>query len=216
MEKLNVAILGIPIPDRMKHLPISENGFPTPWFVAEVNGVRDFRIADNNKMVQAVNYKRCWVCGQTMGSFKAFAIGPMCALNRNTAEPPTHLECAEYSVRACPFLSKPRMRRNKVGMPEESKNPAGIMIERNPGAICIWITKSFRVTRDGDGVLFKLGDPERVMWFAEGRTATRAEVEASIASGLPILKQYAMEDGIEAMKELEQCTARLQSLLPAA
>lgn len=216
MEKLNVAILGIPIPDRMKNLPISPNGFPTPWFVASVNGERDFRVADPDKMVQAVNYKRCWICGQTMGVYKAFTIGPMCAVNRNTAEPPEHLECAEYSVRACPFLSRPRMRRNTADMPEGTKNPAGIMLDRNPGAVCIWITKSYRVTRDGTGVLFTIGDPERVMWFAEGRTATRDEVWASISSGLPLLEAEARKDGADALAELKGYVERAMPLLPVA
>lgn len=216
MDKLNVAILGIPIPDRMKHLPISPNGFPTPWFVASVNGERDFRVADPEKMVQAVNYKRCWICGQTMGVYKAFTIGPMCAVNRNTAEPPEHLECAEYSARACPFLSKPRMRRNSVDMPDGHKNPAGIMIDRNPGVACIWITKSYRVTRDRTGVLFEIGDPERVLWFAEGRTATRDEVMASITSGLPILEKMAREDGPEALIYLAKCVEIAMPLVPAS
>ena len=61
---------------------------------------------------------KCWLCGQTLGKHMTFPIGPMCAITRTTAEPPSHLACAEYAVKACPFLSQPRMRRNERDLPE--------------------------------------------------------------------------------------------------
>jgi hypothetical protein len=140
----------------------------------------------------------------------------MCTVNRVSAEPPSHLACAEYAARACPFLSKPNMRRNEVDMPEDHRNPAGVMITRNPGVTALWVTRNYKLMRDGDGVLFLIGEPEDVYWYAEGRTATRAEVMASISSGLPLLEAEAIKDGPEAMEELLKCFARSQSLLPAA
>jgi hypothetical protein len=35
----------------------------------------------------------------------SFVVGPMCGINRNSAEPPSHKECAQWSARNCPFLS---------------------------------------------------------------------------------------------------------------
>src|SRR5262245_2742625 len=95
-----------PVPERMRKLPL-HRGYPVPWFVEWIEGVPDFRIMDGRKLVRAVKEKRCWVCGELMGSYLAFTIGPMCAVNRISAEPPSHRECASFSARGCPFLTRP-------------------------------------------------------------------------------------------------------------
>lgn len=215
MVGLNESIRCIPIPERMQRLPISPKGFPVPWFVAYVDGVPDFRVIGPGKISSAHNKRLCWLCGDKLGRHIVFTIGPMCTVNRVSAEPPSHLACAQYAARACPFLSKPNMRRNEVDLPEEGKNPAGIMIKRNPGVTALWITKGYSLMHAGDGVLFQVGEPERVLWYAEGREATRAEVQASIASGLPLLEREAVKDGPEGVKELARYVARSQALLPA-
>jgi hypothetical protein len=79
------------MPDRIRRLPISPTGFPVPWFVEWFqirkpcpagDGVPDFRVVDPTKMAVAVKKNRCWVCGQPRSVvFKAFVIGPMCALS---------------------------------------------------------------------------------------------------------------------------------------
>jgi hypothetical protein len=217
MTKLNQAIWGLPMPDRIKRLPISTTGFPVPWFVAKINGEWDFRVVGPDKMVQAVKRRLCWVCGQPMGVYMAFTIGPMCAINRVIAEPPSHLECADYSARACPFMTRPNARRNEKDLPENRVAAAGKPIMRNPGAVCVWVTKSATVRRahlGNDGVLFYLGEPENLLWFAEGRTATRAEVDHSIETGLEILLKAATEEGVEAVEDLWKMIERVKPLLP--
>jgi hypothetical protein len=215
MRSLNVAILGIPIPEKMKRLPISNQGFPTPWFVGKVDGEYDFRVADPAKLYAAIKRNLCWLCGQPLGVHKVFVIGPMCAVNRISAEAPCHFECADYSVRACPFLSKPRMRRNEVDMPEgATMSESGI--KRNPGVAVIWVTKSFKLIRDGDSVLFKIGEPERVLWFVQGRTATRSEIDESIRTGLPLLEELAGAEGPKALEALAAQVKVAEALLPAA
>ncbi|MEY9460423.1 hypothetical protein [Bradyrhizobium ottawaense] len=132
-----------------KRLPVSASGFYVPWFVAWIDREPDFRVIGPGKLAQAVNRKLCWVCGQPLGVYKAFPIGPMCAINRNISEPPSHWKCAEYAVQACPFLSNPRMRRNEKDLPPDHFEPAGHMIRRNPGVIGIWVTKTFSAERVG-------------------------------------------------------------------
>jgi hypothetical protein len=102
-----------PLPARMRYLPISPKGFPVPWFVFidEQTGIPDFRVIGPGKMRQAVTGDRCWLCGGILGKHRIFCIGPMCAINRITSEPPSHRECAEFAAEACPFLSQPRARR---------------------------------------------------------------------------------------------------------
>ena len=95
------------------------------------------------------------------------------------------------------------------------RNVAGVMIPRYPGVVALWITRSSKPFNVRNGVLFDLGEPERILWYCEGRNATRAEVEASVASGLPLLEAGANKGGPDAIKELSQCIARAQPLLPA-
>jgi hypothetical protein len=216
--KLNERIAAIPIPQRMRHLPISPEGFPVPWFVSRSDdGTYDFRAIHYGRMGKAVKQKLCWLCGQSLGVRLAFVIGPMCMVNRTISEPPSHRECAEYSVRACPFLTQPRMRRNTKDKPEGEI--AGEPIMRNPGAAIIWITREYRVFRPDPkkaGVLFKLGAPEHISFWREGRLATRAEVLESIDSGLPILKGIATQQGDDALAALDHHYQQALKLLPAA
>ena len=211
MRPLNASIRSIPLPARLRSRPVSDTGYPIPRFVAWPDGVADFRIADHDKLARAVRLDLCWLCGQTLGRFKCFVIGPMCAVNRTSSEPPCHRDCAEYAVRACPFLTRPRMRRNDQGL-SDYETPGGEMIARNPGVALIWITHDYRVIRDGSKALFKIGEPVEIAAYAQGRTATRDELDASITSGLPLLANLAGREGPEAMAALASAVARADKL----
>src|ERR1700729_1758537 len=181
-----------PLPARMKRLLVDERGYPVPYFVAWIeNGelVRpgqvtpDFRVAAGYAKPNCLTYQLCWLCGEKLGSYKTFVIGPMCALNRTTSEPPCHLECADFAGRACPFLARPQQRRREKDMPEGWVPPPGEMITRNPRVALIWTTRSFKTFRPHaglEGELIEIGPPEHVRWYKEGRPATRAEALDSI------------------------------------
>lgn len=182
----------IDMPSRCGHLPIDRRGYPVPKFVEYVDGEPDFRIMNRRHMSAAIKHKICWICGEKLGRFMAFAIGPMCAINKVTSEPPCHRECAIFALKNCPFLSNPMSKRRESNMPEEHKAPAGVMIQHNPGASCLWITKSYTIVsvagrNNVEGILFQLGPPESVTWWARGRAATRAEIEGAINMGFPKL-----------------------------
>jgi hypothetical protein len=206
-----------PLPSRIALLPRDHRGFPIPWFVAELDsGERDFRVADDRKRAAAVQRGLCWVCGQQLGQFKAFVIGPMCAVNTVTSEPPCHFDCAEFSVMACPFLTRPRMRRNEKDLPAASIKGAGVPLDRNPGVVCIWVCKSYRPFEVSNGWLIRLGPPTAVKWFAEGKPAAREQALDSIASGYPLLLDIAKQEGRSAIVALEAQRERALKLLPAA
>lgn len=214
MPELNQRIRHLELPERMQRLPIDERGFPVPYFVPWIDGKPEFRGFDGEKMVICVRHKRCWLCGEPLGKFMVFVIGPMCAVNRVSAEPPSHRECALYAVQACPFLTQPKMRRNEKDMPEHLE-PAGLMLRRNPGCTLMWTTLKYSIFKDGrGGALFNVGDPERVEFFAEGRSATREEVMASIDSGMPTLREMAERDGPDALAELGQQYSKAMELVP--
>lgn len=212
---MNAYRAGLPaLPARMQHLPIDERGYPVPWFVSWPNGKPEFRIADGDKMTRAMRFGNCWVCGEPTGRLRTFVIGPMCAVNRTTAEPPCHIECARYSATACPFLTLPKAKRNTANMPEGHVPPAGEMIERNPGVTCLWTVHEWRLIRVDNGVLYRLGKPDAVEWYSQKRRATRDEVLESINSGMPILREMAVRESPRACDLLEAHLADARVHLP--
>lgn len=202
-----------PLPPRMQKLPLDERGYPVPYFVAWLDGKPDFRVADREKRAICFKHNRCWLCGEPLGVYRAFVIGPMCAVNRVFSEPPSHAECAEFAVQACPFLTLPQAKRRNAHLPAQACAAPGIAIARNPGVTLIWITKTYHLFRAPGGVLCRLGDPERVLWYAEGRPALRAEIMGSIESGLPALEQMARDDGN--LPELNRQLKAALKLVPA-
>lgn len=207
-------------PGRIAALPLDHRGYPVPRFVALVDGQPDHRLVNPPYLAAAVRRGLCWVCGEPLGKFKNFLVGPMCTINRVSSEPPQHRECAEYAARACPFLSKPQMHRREAGLPGHVVDPAGGFIKRNPGAVCIWTCHDYEaeVTARGDGqpsLLFYMGQCTDMQWIKEGRAASRAEVMDAISSGLPTLQKVADEEGMKAVYELGRMTGELVKLLDA-
>src|ERR1044071_6366513 len=181
---LHPSIADVEMPARMRALPVDHRGYPVPFFVGWVDGAPDHRTADPDKMKRCVEEGRCWLCGDKLGRYLACCIGPMCAVNRNTSEPPSHKECALYAVRTCPFLTRPYARRRAAGLPEAVVDAAGIPLDRNPGVALVWVTRRVQPYRAPDGgILFEVGDPVETLWFCEGRSATREEVLHAIETG---------------------------------
>lgn len=216
-------------PIRIRLLPRDTRGYPIPWFVVTIEGKPEFPVMDGRRLVEAVQRQRCWVCGgPLLDALVAFTIGPMCAVNRNTAEPPEHVDCAVYSATHCPFLTNPAQRRlgdvPRIAETHAAAGvipPAGEMIRRNPGVALVWITKrrgergGWSIKPDGrGGILFDVGEPVAVQWYAHGRSASRAEVVASIDSGLPILREIAEQDGPAGLEALAAQHERALVLLP--
>jgi len=146
---------------------------------------------------------------------KTFVIGPMCCINRISAEPPSHRDCALFAAKNCPFLSMPLAKRNERDLPVERSAP-GKMILRNPGVCAVWMTRRYDVMRVDNGILLQIGEPELIEFYAKGRIATRAEVDHSIRTGLPILEAEAKEEGIDAERELTRACLRFDPLLEKA
>lgn len=205
------------LPVSMRLLPKDKRGFPVPWFVEWVDGEPEFRAMDGRKWISAVREGLCWVCSGKLGKTKAFVAGPMCGINRTSSEPPSHLDCAIWSAKNCPFLSNPNMVRREdetINNSNLRKNAAGLAIARNPGVAMVWVTRQYEVFNAGNGKpLIQMGAPDKVLWFAYGRQATREEVDESIDSGLPNLEAMARQEpgGIEALNRYIQ---RFQRCLP--
>lgn len=208
---------GLPeLPPRFKKLPVDHRGYPVPWFVTWIDGKPDFRIADGSKRVRAVRERLCWQCGEPLGKFLAFVIGPMCAVNRVTSEPASHRECAEFAVRACPFMTRPHAQQRTANLPTEGGNPGGVSLGGNPGAQVIWITTTFRpFNTPPEGWLISVGDPVETLWYCEGRRATRPEILSSFDARLPLLASIAKQQSPEAEQALLRQVAAAMRLVPA-
>ena len=208
-----------PMPIGIAHLPIVR-GYPVPWFVDWVDGGPEFRAMDYDKFMLAVTNKLCWVCGEPLGRFMVFVIGPMCGINRISAEPPCHADCAIWSARNCPFLSRPDFERRETEMRGRLKPlpTAGVMIARNPGVTMLWTTRDYKIivinqSNAEPGYLFNIGEPTRVQWFREGRPATRDEVEDSTRTGLPLVMEPSCSQ--EEKDHIEAARVAFLKYLPA-
>jgi hypothetical protein len=190
-----------PLTERIKKLPVDKRGYPIPAFVQWIEivdgkpkavpdgqGEPDFRVVKMSHLHACYLEDLCWVCGEKLGQYRAYVIGPMCAVNRNSAEPPSHVECAEWSAKACPFLTKPNMRRreDEISQSAEVIKPAGFMEEANPGVNLIWTVKGPTQIRgdDNGGILFDVGNPETVTWWKEGRPATNEEAISGLQGSI--------------------------------
>jgi len=210
---------------RIKSLPVDERGYPVPWFVQWFDngipgawgvGKPDFRVVDERKKRIAIVQKRCWICGGLLGRHMAFVIGPMCAINRVSSEPPSHRDCAVFAATGCPFLAMPKMHRREEGIPAGVIDAPGVALDRNPGVAMVWMASSYKLAAangGNDGVLFRFGDPSDILFFCEGRKATLAEVMHSIDTGLPALQAAARSEGTE--KELDVCYREAKVLVEA-
>jgi hypothetical protein len=207
----------IPVPKRCANLPTAR-GFIVPWFVQWLDGKPEFRMLDRSKWYFAIREQACWICGQSLkGSINApFVIGPMCTVNRISAEPPCHVECARYAARACPFLSRPNMVRRELEPELAAKvTISEAHVPHNPAVTALYFAREYRVKVEEDNVpLIHLGTPSGVEWFAKGERATRNQVEEAFEKGLKTLREAAQEEGQEAEDDLDRRIVRARAYWP--
>ena len=203
------------LPRRMSHLPLDERGYPIPWFVWIKDGVPDFRVIRPGGVQEALRWEKCWLCGGKRGRFGAFVIGPMCIVNRLSSEPPSHRECAEFAVKACPFLVRPGARRREANLPEERADAPGNMLLHNPGVAACWVSDAWAPVRAERGLLIKIGPhPVDLSFWREGRHATRQEIVDSIDAGFPKLLEIAEKEGPESVAAIMKSREAAMNLLP--
>lgn len=202
-------------PPSIAALPRNAAGYPVPWFVADVDGGPDFRCARAEAASQAIRQRLCWICGRARRGESTFVVGPMCAVNRVSSEPPSHRACAIYAARACPFLATPERERRDSNMPDGTIDPPGVMIRRNPGVALVWSSATWTPLVDG---LFDIGEPWEALWFARGELATREQAIESIEAGIPALVNAATVDGEVSpadLEDLRRLVVRASRYLPS-
>lgn len=136
----------IPVPEFMQHLPLTDRGYLKPWFVKG----DDFRVVDGEKAWLSVNKKACWICGQPFKPNEYAMVGDAnSAFHRIYAEPPCHVECAQYAAQVCPFMLYPNAKRRLAGLSHEqtlayrNENQQVLVEEENPGEYYITVVTDF-------------------------------------------------------------------------
>lgn len=203
------------LPKSMRTLPVDKRGYPVPWFVHwPKGGEPEFRIMGRGKYERAVKDNLCWICGMPFTNRrKYFVVWPMCTINRISAEPPSHADCARFAAVACPFLSRPHMVRRENDLPEHQKTESGLL--HNPGVTAVWFTRSYTVLVNADNSpLVRMGEPLEVWWYTEGRTATRSEVLAAISRGIPKLIESCQGDMAALLSAGEKTAWVLGNIVP--
>ena len=198
------------LPSNMKQLPRDDVGRPIPFFVAYVDGKPDFRIVDPPKLIACVVKQLCWVCGERLNRLRhstvprgTFVAGPMCVVNGTSAEPPSHAACAEWSAKACPFLTRPAKERRIGGLDAINvERSGGVMLDRNPGVTALIDSERWsfhQVSADPEinsqgGVLCRFSRVASIRWMKEGVNASPHDVMKALDEGLPALVEIAQLD----------------------
>jgi hypothetical protein len=182
---------GLPeVPLRMRSLPVDSRGYPIPYFAASAARKPGQPGADAAKLAECVYFKRCWLCGQALGRYKAFVVEPLRTISRLTCEPPSHTDCAKFAAAAAPLLTG------------------------DSRAVAVWVTRDVETIQQGDDLLIRMGEPEQTFWYASGRLASRDEIRASFEAALPKLYEFASADGDAAIMELDIKVARASRHMP--
>jgi hypothetical protein len=183
------------VPARIKSLPVSDHGYPIPYFVFFVDGTPDFRVMDPDKFARCVKQNLCWICGQSLGRHKAFSAGPMIAISKMSVEPPSHRECAVFAAQVCPFMLLPKSKRRDAALPSDTAvMGGGAVVERNPGATVVWVTTGYDAVRNGNDLFFTPHEPSEILWFAEGVPASRAVAEDALNGSLEAAAMHLQGD----------------------
>jgi hypothetical protein len=205
-----------PLPDYMKHLPV-HRGYPVPAFVHWMeNGEPEFRVLEPGFFIKAYRQQLCWVCGLPFTNRRrAFVIGPMCAINRISAELPCHTDCARFSAMGCPFLSKPTMVRRENALPDGISFQEG-HVEHNPTVALVYHTKNrFWIHDTSGGPLIEMDEPTHVEWYYAGKPANREQCMTALLVGMAQLRAEALAKGPREVVAMEDAiTYVIDNLVP--
>lgn len=115
------SIRHVTMPERMARLPLTEKGYPALFFAAVIDGKPNIRMIDAEKFKRCLAEKVCWLCGEPLEAEMTFVLTTDLFEAQKAVEPPCHLECAEYAMQACPFITNPDMQFHNPAYPIRPK-----------------------------------------------------------------------------------------------
>lgn len=190
--RLMTALLkGLPsLPPRMRTLPRDADGQPIPYLLTQVATKFESELGPDLVLTTLCERKHCWICGEQLGRYAAFAGEPLTSVTRVSRTPPAHHDCAKYAAMT------------------------GLMQPKSLKVSLVWVTRTYDVQTTANGHVFVVGDAEQAFWFADGRSATREEVTAAMQEGLPDLYEIAKRGGDAALAGIDLQVARASRQFP--
>lgn len=125
----------VPVPERMRCLPVDPRGYPVPVNVTrDRNGKPNFAANDESVRQMLFREDRCGICGGKLLRGRWSIGGPGSALHPDGAflDPPMHYECARYAVQVCPYLAMPAYAKSVSKIEPMSYGPVKGGIAYNP------------------------------------------------------------------------------------
>lgn len=151
------------IPDRMAQLPRDARGLPLPYMTGDTG---DFRIIDRERWEEIVTRRLCGICAQELDYWIAFVGSQGNVDTRVFLDPGMHVECARYSIEACPFLSLPHARRSGRALPADGRVYTAPPVRERPPRMALYLTRGFEITvHPGVGRAILAAAPKSVEWF---------------------------------------------------
>lgn len=101
----------IPIPERMKHLPVDRRGLPIPVIVMWTDdGEPLFAANDEGERQRVIRQDLCQICGGRLNRGRWFTGGmiSVCATHGVNLDSGMHDECVHYALHVCPYLAAPK------------------------------------------------------------------------------------------------------------
>lgn len=137
-------------------------GMPVPAFIKWVDGKPNFRQIDEQQYMRHYQYRLCAICGTKLGLSCYWLGGEACMASHEFINGAMHRECAELSIRWCPFLNKtkPTYRGDLKGAPMQDMSgrpdrmyllrgvTSEIVMEREPNWVGFHAGKQLTVVRE--------------------------------------------------------------------
>ena len=177
------------VPDKMARVT-RKDGVVVPYYVKWEGDKPMMDKVDPEKFKKCVGFRCCWWCGDKLGKYVTFVNAAISIVNRLSAFPPGHQDCATWAA-------------------EEFK-PLDMDVR------VVWTTDDVKVHKTkGGAILFVMGDPvNAVKFYKDGRAAEVAEIRAEIEQGLPRLFLSAAEMGQMTVERLMRDYDKGMELIP--
>lgn len=154
-------------PIRIRRLPRAKNGLPIPYTAyIDGNGVADFRILDAPKRLRCLRNGLCGICGTKLEYWIVFIGGPVSCEKRQFLDPAMHPECADFSLKYCPHLARPKSRYSARPVPAEISTHM-VMSDIRPDKFGRYRTRGYKIVSDGNDVLALANAPAEITWHSD-------------------------------------------------
>lgn len=161
----------IPIPERMRHLPVYQ-GFVVHYTVfVGPDGVPDFRVIHEEHRIKCAKYGLCNLCGYQLDIPMVFIGSDPSVKHHHFVDGPMHEECALYATKVCPYLKKADY--NQKDRPFRHKEDAGVVLMKienvpigRPARMALFYTTGYRIKVESGSMFFISDPPLKVVWDA--------------------------------------------------